>query len=248
MTQWYSSVQNFKDANGYEIDGVWYPRVTSILSIKAKPALYMYYAGLPSYKAGEAIKKMSAEEGTLLHSTIEGILKKEPVVIPDALKPSIDAFLDFANNNDINPLKIEERVVSKNHHYAGTIDILAEINGKVGILDIKTSLGIYRDYGMQTAAYVEAFKEDPNIPPLTSWVLRLDQARKCNLCGATRREKGGNVKIRGDKNNCQHDWSAVQGTAEFKELEGFDSNIKAFLAAKQLWEWEHEDWLKKIFK
>ncbi|MDP2648186.1 MAG: hypothetical protein Q8P35_03030 [Candidatus Yanofskybacteria bacterium] len=243
---WYSNVENFKNANGYEIDGVWYPRVTSILSIKAKPALYMYYAGLPSYKAGEAIKKMSAEEGTLLHNTIEGILKKEPVTIPDSLKPSVDAFLNFANNNDINPIKIEERIVSKEHHYAGTIDILAEVNGKVGILDIKTSIGIYRDYGMQTAAYIQAYKEDPSIPPLTSWVLRLDQARACNLCGGTRREKGGNIKIRSTDKKCEHDWGPVTGTAEFKELDGFDSNIKAFLAAKSLWEWENEYWLGKI--
>jgi len=244
---WYSSVENFKNANGYEIDGVWYPRVTSILSIKSKPALYYYYASLPNYQAGEAIKKQSAEEGTLLHNTVEALLRNEPIPIPDSIKSAVGAFQDFAAKNQIHPLKIEERVISKNHHYAGTIDVLAEVNGKVGVLDIKTSLGIYRDYGMQTAAYIEAFKEDSSIPPLTSWVLRLDQAKVCLLCGATMRDKGGNTKIRGDKrSNCQHEWSPMRGFVEFKELDGFDSNIKAFLAAKSLWEWENEDWLKRI--
>ena len=57
---WYSNVDNFKNANGYEIDGIWYPRVTSIVGIKAKPALYMFYAGLPDFKTGEAIKAKSA--------------------------------------------------------------------------------------------------------------------------------------------------------------------------------------------
>ena len=32
---WYSNIDNFKNANGYEIDGIWYPRVTAIVSIKA---------------------------------------------------------------------------------------------------------------------------------------------------------------------------------------------------------------------
>jgi len=243
---WYSSVENFKNANGYEIDGIWYPRVTSIISIKSKPALYRYYAELPSFKVSEAIKNRSAEEGSLVHTTIEAILKKEPVAIPDSIRPAIVAFMEFYNKNTVVPLKIEERVVSKKHGYAGTIDVLAEVNGQLGVLDIKTSKAVYRDYHLQTAAYVEAFHEDPHLPELTSWILRIDQSRKCTLCSAVMREKGGNQKISGKKSNCPHNWGDTIGEYEFKAIEGFDSNIKAFLAAKQLWEWEHEEWLRRI--
>ncbi len=248
---WYSNIENFKNANGYSIDGIWYPRVTAIVGIKAKPALYIYYGGLPSYQAGEAIKARSAEEGTLVHNTLEAILRKEPVTVPDLIKPSVDAFLDFYSKNEVIPLKVEERVVSKKHWYAGTIDVLAEVNGVVGVLDIKTSQAIYRDYGMQTAAYVEAFKEDPTLPDLTSWVLRIDQYQTCLRCSARMRNKGGNVKIRplkpgGNTNNCEHEWSPVRGECEFKELGGFEHNIKAFLAAKSLWEWEHQNWVEQL--
>lgn len=243
---WYTNIENFRSANGYEIDGIWYPRVTAIVSIKAKPALYMYYGGLPSFQAGQAIKARSAEEGTLVHETVEAILKKEPVTVPDSIKPSIDAFLEFANAHEIVPLKVEERIVSKKHSYAGTIDVLAEVDGVIGVLDIKTSQAVYRDYGMQVAAYVEAFKENPAIPPLTSWVLRLDQYQVCSWCGARMRSKGGNVKVKGNRNDCEHNWSPMKGEFEFQELDGFDENIKAFLAAKSLWEWEHRDWLRKI--
>ena len=149
MPTWYKDVNSFKDANGYEIDGIWYPRVTAIVSIKAKPALYMYYASLPDFKTGEAIKNKSAEEGTLLHETIETILRHDPVVIPESIKPAVAAFMDFYSKNDVVAHKIEERVISKNHHYAGTMDVLAELNGKLGVLDIKTSIAIYRDYSMQ---------------------------------------------------------------------------------------------------
>ena len=243
---WYSNVENFKNANGYTIDGIWYPRVPSIISIKAKPALYMYYAGLPDFKTGEAIKTKSAAEGTLLHETVEAILRKEPIVIPETIKPAVSAFMDFYSKNDVIAHKIEERVVSKKNNYAGTIDVLATVNGTMGVLDIKTSQAIYRDYSMQTSAYIEAFKEDLTLPPLTCWILRLDQARKCLKCPATMREKGGNIKIRGEKTKCEHQWSEVRGECEFKELKTFESDIQAFLACKTLWEWENEFWLKKI--
>lgn len=245
--QWYKDVNSFKDANGYEIDGIWYPRVTSIVSIKAKPALYMFYASLPDYKTGEAIKAKSAEEGTLIHETIEAILRNDPVVIPESIKPAISAFMDFYSQNDIVAHKIEERIVSKKHHYAGTMDVLADINGNLGVLDVKTSIAVYRDYSIQTSAYIEALKEDPNIPPLTRWILRVDQSKKCLKCGATLRDKGGREKIRGDKGNCEHRWSEMTGEYELKEIKTFEDDIKAFLACKNLWEWENIFWLNKIF-
>jgi hypothetical protein len=243
----YKSFEEFKKSSGYEIDGIWYPRVTSILSIKAKAALYIYYASMPSFRMAEAIKNRSAEEGTLVHNIVEAILKNEPIDIPEYIKPSIDVFKEFLQGHKVVPIKIEERIVSREHGYAGTIDILAEVDGVMGVLDIKTSQGIYRDYGMQTAAYIQALREaDSSIPPLTSWVLRLDQAAKCISCKATLRKKGGHFKIRGEKFPCNHQWSEPQGNFEFKEISGFDLNFKAFLAAKQLWEWENYDHLQRL--
>ena len=60
-------LEQFRTANGYDIDGVWYPRVTAIVGIKAKPALYRFYAGHKSFASAEAMKNKSAEEGTLIH-------------------------------------------------------------------------------------------------------------------------------------------------------------------------------------
>ena len=248
----YSNVENFKSATGYEIDGIWYPRVTSIISIKAKPALYKYYADLPNFAAGEAIKNKSAEEGTLLHETVEAILKNEQPAIPDSVTPAVTAFLDFKKQNEIIPHQIETRVISKKHHYAGTMDCLAELNGQLGVLDIKTSYAIYRDYGIQTAAYVEALRENPSMPPLKRWILRLDQMRFCiRGCGSKMREKGGNIKIRPAKgvvaSRCPHVWGELVGEVELRDLPDIEKDIRAFLACKDLWTWENEYWLNQIF-
>ena len=78
---YYSNLEHFKGLSGYDIDGIWYPRVTKIVDIKAKPALYKFYAEMNNFAESEAVKKQSASEGTLVHETIEAILtgKKEPI-------------------------------------------------------------------------------------------------------------------------------------------------------------------------
>lgn len=242
---YYQDLNHFKAATGYDIEGIWYPRVTSIISIKAKPALYHFYANQENFAAGERVKKISAEEGTLVHETIEAILRGEEVGIPDSIQPSVKAFLDFKNQNELLPHQIETRIVSKAHHYAGTIDVLAELNGRLGVLDIKTSYAIYRDYGIQLAAYVEALQEAGS-PTLARWVLRLDQARQCLRCSAKLRIKGGAPKVRDAKNGCEHVWGPMLGEFELKELPHFEKDRDAFLAAKKLWEWENEYWLRQV--
>ena len=177
-----------------------------------------------------------------------GFLKNQQTTITDQIKPDINAFLEFYRSHNISVHKIEERVVSKNHWYAGTMDILAEVDGKLGVLDIKTSYSIFRDFSIQTSAYVEALKEIPTLPSLTRWILRIDQCQRCLNCPAALRIKGGNIKIRGERGKCEHSWGPLKGEYEFKELTTFDQDIKAFLACKDLWLWENDYLIRQIKK
>src|SRR4030042_5100812 len=141
----YSNLQHFKGMSGYEIDGVWYPRVTKIVEIKAKPALYRFYGELNSFNEGEEIKKQSASEGTMLHEAVEKILIGEKPEVNPIIKPAVDAFIEFLNgkNIQVDPEFVEKQVVNFDDRYAGTLDALALIDGKFGVLDIKTSQAIY---------------------------------------------------------------------------------------------------------
>lgn len=244
----YKDEKSFKEACGYTIDDVWYPRVTKIVSIKAKPALYYFYGEAASYKAGQAITEKSAEEGTLIHETVEGLLLGKNPEIPETIKPAVDAFKKFweQNNIQVTPDLVERRVVSFEHGYAGTVDALALIGGKFGVLDIKTSQAIYRDYNLQTSAYVDALKDQfPHLQ--TRWILRIDQTQKCEKCGAIRRIKGGREKIRNATRRCdEHLWSDLTGDIELKEFPFWQEDFKGFLGAKRLWEWENDYWLKRV--
>ena len=258
----YNNPEQFKKMNGYEINGQWMPRVTSIVSIKSKPALEKFFKEVETYQNAENIKKKSAEEGTLVHETVEKYLLGEKSEIPDQVKPVIQALERFTSYQsiDLHPDFIEKRIFSLQNRYAGTVDALARIGGKFGVLDIKTSTGIYRDYNLQTSAYVAALyepevKQELNLPREmeTRWILRIDQTKMCLKCHAVLREKGGRNKVRNVKHNSllpcpegEHEWGQPQGIIELKEFPYFKNDFEAFLSAKRLWEWEHEYLLKQI--
>ncbi|MBI2024545.1 MAG: hypothetical protein HYT03_00420 [Candidatus Harrisonbacteria bacterium] len=250
---YYKDEEAFKSLCGYEIDGTWYPRVTKIIEIKSKPALLYYYAQAASYAEATKQTKQSAAEGTLVHETIEKIMVGENPPIDATIAPAVNACVDFLqkNNIQVDAANVERRIMNPEHKYAGTIDALALIGGKFGVLDIKTSQSIYRDYNLQTSAYMDALIRDPLLAGLsTRWILRIDQIKNCLRCAATLRPKGGREKIRAPKSgSCPeggHTWSELRGVIELKESPYWQEDFKAFLAAKRLWEWENEYWLKRI--
>lgn len=247
----YKNEAEFKEKCGYEIDGQWYPRVTKIVEIKAKPALYRYYGEAASYKAAQEATELSAKEGTLVHETVQKLLIGERPIIDPSIQPAVEGAIKFVEKHGIqfDASYIEKRICNKHARYAGTIDAIALINGRLGVLDIKTSQAIYRDYNLQTSAYMAALT--PEIKNLqTRWILRIDQVKTCYRCNATLRPKGGREKIRrGTRSLCHendHDWGPLTGVIELKEMPYWKEDFEAFLGAKKLWEWENKEWLKKV--
>jgi hypothetical protein len=248
----FKDIDDFKEQCGYTIDDVWYPRVTKIVTIKSKPALYYYYAQATSYKAAQDATEQSAKEGTMIHDAVEGLLLNKNPEIPAEIAPAVKSFQEFfeKNNIQVTPDLVERRIVNYDHRYAGTVDAIALISGKLGVLDIKTSASIYRDYSLQTSAYMDALKNQfKNLQ--TRWILRIDQIQTCEKCGSRRRIKGGNDKIKLNWQNrssktCVHEWTPLKGEIELQEFPYWQKDFEAFLGAKKLWEWENEEWLGKV--
>jgi len=248
----YKNLEKFKDDMGYVIDGTWFPRVSKIVGIKSKPALHYFYASLNSYAEGERIKKISADEGIRVHEAAQAILIGDDPEIDKDISPAIDAFVEFIEENpiEVDSDYIEKRVINHDDKYAGTIDALAVIDGKVGVMDIKTSQAIYRDYNLQTSAYMAGLMDEvDNLE--TKWILRIDQSRVCKRCGGKLREKGGRKKVKIDWSNtaqrtCNHEWGPVVGDVELQEFPNWKEDYEGFLGAKKLWEWEHKEWLDKM--
>lgn len=262
------SADDFKSQFGYTIDRTWYPRVTKILDVRAKPQLMQFYADV-GFEKGKEIGRKSAQEGTKVHELVEAMLLHKRVAPPSELAPAISAVKYFLEQNEITTQKdfIERRILHKKHRYAGTLDAIVTIKGKTGVMDIKTSEAIYRDHDIQTAAYFEALREE-GVPVSTRWILRIDQFQTCKHCGSTKRTKGGYQKIKlaaaGKTNSLfgngfsqhyeisktctpeRHGWLDPRGIIELKEIPYSADDFEAFLGAKKIFEWEHRDLLKKI--
>jgi hypothetical protein len=70
---------------------------------------------------------------------------------------------------------MEHRLYSREHDYAGTLDVVGEVDGKLAVVYWKKSKAIYDEMPLQAAAYAQAWAEmhDERVPD--RWVVRLDK-------------------------------------------------------------------------
>lgn len=66
----------------------------------------------------------------------------------------------FFKEHKFEPLELEGKCYSKEHEYAGTIDYLGSVDGKLSVLDYKTSSGLWSNYPLQATAYAQAKTEE----------------------------------------------------------------------------------------
>jgi PD-(D/E)XK nuclease superfamily len=117
-------------------------------------------------KAHKRELEKASEIGTQAHSIIEWNIRKalgqkvgpEPKLVDDALWAFM-SFQDWAKSVSLKPMLIEQVVFSKTHRYAGTMDLLAEVDGETTLVDFKTGKAIYGEAHLQNAAYQVALSE-----------------------------------------------------------------------------------------
>ena len=242
------TVEIFKEKYGYEIEGVWVPRVTAIISM----ANGWYMLRNSNGFAARIGLQQAAEWGNITHETVENSLRGERKKIDAKIAIGIEAFEAWYEESLMNVLDpendIEKRVYDMQNGYAGTIDIIAQVDGVLSVIDLKTSTGIWREHAVQTAAYINAYNRTAGVKQVCSkrWILRIDQYQECIGCLAKRREKYGRARVAGGKEICNHQWSATRGEIEFKELKNYEKDIKRFFDLKDRWEWNNKEWLSKI--
>jgi hypothetical protein len=82
----------------------------------------------------------------------------EPVVSA-AARHGFEVFDRWAASVQLKPILVERCVYSTAHGYAGTLDLLARVNGQLTVIDMKTSRAIYGEALVQVAAYRQAMIE-----------------------------------------------------------------------------------------
>lgn len=131
-------------------------------------------------KAWRATSAEARDVGTEVHKWIEAKRAGEPLppLTTDGAKRGTEALLDWERKHKVRIIASEQIVASHLHKVAGTLDCVAEIDGRVGVGDYKTSSGIYPEMGLQTAAYKMCYEEMASdlTPKLDGrFIVRLDK-------------------------------------------------------------------------
>ncbi|MEA3272242.1 MAG: hypothetical protein U9P90_01075 [Patescibacteria group bacterium] len=113
----------------------------------------------------ERQKREAGDIGKAIHEWIENHAKGLTPDMPteENIKRGVISFMEWEEQNKVGYLESEKIVYSKKYDYVGTLDMVAKVNGKLYLLDLKTGNRIYPDHFMQTAAYLKADTEERTI-------------------------------------------------------------------------------------
>lgn len=256
---WIKNSEDFQKYCGYFLDGIWYPRVTSIVEIKSKPALYAFYAKAENFSEAKKQLTKAANEGTVVHQLIEDLVTGKEFHVPEKYIGFQKGFESFLKQYQFFAKKewVERKIKHPIHRYAGTFDMVAEVDGIFSLVDIKTASAIYEDYRLQTSAYFYALNEESwlldnkgnkfLLPKEIEkrYVLRLNQKQICEKCNALKKLRDMGDKITGGKQDCEHQFSETMEDWELKEFDNHERDFKGFLNCKGLWEWENRNFLEE---
>ena len=150
----------------YKVDGKPVPGVTTVIGLRAKPALVKWannlgLAGIDSSRYTDD----KASIGTLAHQMILDHFMERKTDTADYTPNQVDAaensllsFFEWEKGKTITPVLIEAPLTST-IGYGGTIDLYAVIDGVRTLVDFKTGSGIYDEHFYQLAAYRQLITE-----------------------------------------------------------------------------------------
>jgi len=175
------------DERWYLIDGKYVPSVTWVTDFYPKGVGFYKWLANHGWDEAEALKSAAGDRGSKVHNAIDDLLDGKEVkhnsryadsegVESELTTDEYEAIMSFKKWFDATKPKtiIHNQVVfSKEYDYAGTLDYVCEIDGKVWLIDFKTSANVYPSHEIQLSAYAEAYDK----PIAMMGILQLGYAR-----------------------------------------------------------------------
>ena len=152
-------------------DGNRYPSVTTILSELSKAGIAAWRDRVGAEEANR-ISTQASIRGTNIHQICEDYLKNKPDYLDgqtpanvktfEQIQPILDTYID-------NIQYLEAPLYSDFLKTAGRVDCIAEFDGKLSIIDFKTSRKLKKkewisNYFMQASCYAVMYEERTEIP------------------------------------------------------------------------------------
>jgi hypothetical protein len=147
-----------------------YPSVTWKCGCYPKGVGYYMWLAKNGWDESQEIMREAGHRGSKVHNAVESLLLGNTVRMEDAFQDGdgnvsdltleeYEALLSFADwHKEFKPetIAIETTVFNDEYNYAGTVDYICKIDGKVWIIDFKTSADVWPSYELQVSAYKHA--------------------------------------------------------------------------------------------
>ena len=158
-------------------NGILYPSITTVLSTRNKKGLFEWRKKVGD-EVANYVARTSANRGTAVHHMCEDYLNNYPMDWPDKWKEHEKKFLPYCLFKQLEKTVLEKidnirsqecSLYSHKYRVAGRVDCIAEYDGKLSIIDFKTSTKERTDeynenYYIQASAYAEMFEEQTGTP------------------------------------------------------------------------------------
>ena len=151
----------------YEADDNVIPSVTTILDATTPKPFLTDWMIKQGYKADVALQK-AINTGNVVHDVIMRLLRGEEVDLRNELyyefdgynlkitvemRKAIESGVVWFESNPVNVLATEVKLYSEKYDFAGTCDIVFEKEGKIYLVDTKTSNQLDENVNLQLTAY-----------------------------------------------------------------------------------------------
>lgn len=159
------------------------PSVTWIAGHYPKGLHFYKWLAEKGWDESQAIKQAAGDKGSKVHEAISAIFRGDEVRIDSKFinrsKSDVDtpyeeeltfeeveciiSFLDWRKSlESFEPIAWDITVFSEVGNYAGTVDLIARVNGELYIIDFKTSQYVWTEYELQVSAYRRAVENGEN--------------------------------------------------------------------------------------
>lgn len=196
----------------------------------------------------EVRKQEAADIGTKIHEWCEEYIRfqvgepdsKMPEMPEDeAIQVGVTAFLDWVDANKVKFVYTELPLYSKKYKYVGTADIGAVVNGKMCLIDLKTSNDLYNSVRLQTASYVRADEEESERRYDGRWAIRLAKETEKEYV-ARMTKKNALRTLKGKQPLVIKPYQAFEAMYLDEEGTEMERDFKAFVASLVLYQWNQE--------
>jgi hypothetical protein len=152
-------------------NGTEYPSITTVLSLLSEKSIMAWRKRVGDEEA-DKISRIASQRGTAVHDIIERYLNNDPAYTKGYSPHIVSSLYDLKEILDTNIgdiYALECPLYSDHLGVAGRVDCVAMYNGRLSIIDFKTSKRpktekYIKNYFMQEAAYAIMWEERMGIP------------------------------------------------------------------------------------